>query len=73
VHHVHNPEIELLSATQARAIWAMEDLITFPEGAEALFKTLHGYGHYHETLQKQGNDWKIKGFTLERLRLDHTY
>ena len=73
VHHVHNPEIEILSASEARAIWALEDIIIFPDGADAPFKTMHGYGHYHETLVKIRNEWKIKTLTLERLKLEHTF
>ena len=46
-------------------IWAMEDMLRFPDGSE-----LHGYGHYHERYQKIGHDWLIKASTLTRLRLD---
>ena len=47
VHHGHMPEIELTSPTTATGIWAMEDMLRWPDGAE-----LHGYGHYHETYEK---------------------
>src|SRR3954463_7455698 len=42
VHHGHTPEIEVLSPTTATGVWAMEDMLRWPTGAE-----LHGYGHYH--------------------------
>ncbi|MGH3580347.1 MAG: nuclear transport factor 2 family protein, partial [Mycobacterium sp.] len=31
-HHCHTPEITLTSDTTAAAIWAMEDLLLFPNG-----------------------------------------
>lgn len=69
-HHVHNPEIEILSATTARAIWALEDQIRFPQDAESPFKTFHGYGHYYETYEKVNGEWKIKTLRLERTYLN---
>ncbi|WP_346316880.1 nuclear transport factor 2 family protein [Chitinophaga sp. YIM B06452] len=68
-HHVHNPEIEILSDTTAQGIWALEDQIRFPQGVEGPFKTFHGYGHYHETYEKVNGEWKIKTLRLERTYL----
>jgi hypothetical protein len=65
VHHGHMPEIEVTSATTATGIWAMEDMLRWPNGME-----LHGYGHYHETYEKTGDRWRIKTTTLTRLRTD---
>jgi len=65
VHHGHMPEIELTSATTAKGIWAMEDMLRWPDGSE-----LHGAGHYHETYEKVDGDWRIKTMTLTRLRVD---
>ncbi|WP_288879954.1 nuclear transport factor 2 family protein [Pedobacter panaciterrae] len=74
VHHVHNPEIELLSSDSAKAIWAMEDLIAFPEDAQdAPFKVMHGFGHYHERLERTTDGWIIKSLKLHRLKLEYTY
>jgi hypothetical protein len=67
VHHAHMPEIELTSATTARGIWAMEDMLRWSDGQE-----LHGYGHYHETYEKADGAWRIKTLTLTRLRTDAT-
>jgi uncharacterized protein (TIGR02246 family) len=67
VHHGHTPEIELTSATTATGIWAMEDMLRWPDGRE-----MHGYGHYHETYEKAGGAWRIKTLTLTRLRTDVT-
>ena len=68
VHHVHMPEIELTSPNTAHAVWAMEDVLRFPEGAP--IRTLHGFGHYHETYEKIEGEWAIKTLTLSRLRVD---
>jgi len=65
VHHGHMPEIEVTSATTATGIWAMEDMLRWPNGAE-----MHGYGHYHETYEKVDGQWRIKSTTLTRLRVD---
>ncbi len=68
VHHGHTPEIEITSPTTARGIWAMEDKLRWPEGAP--IRTMHGYGHYHETYEHVGGQWRIKTITLTRLRVD---
>ena len=65
VHHCHTPEIDVFSPSTAAGIWAMEDLLRFPDGTQ-----LHGFGHYHETYQKQGDEWLIKSTRLIRLRTD---
>ena len=70
VHHGHMPEIEVTSPTTATGIWAMEDVLRWPEGAP--MKTLQGYGHYHETYERVGGRWLIKSLTLSRLRVDVT-
>lgn len=67
VHHGHMPEIELTSPTTAQGIWAMQDLLRWPDGRE-----LHGYGHYHETYERVGDGWRIKTLKLTRLRTDVT-
>jgi len=65
VHQGHMPEIELTSGTTARGIWALQDTILWPNGTRMV-----GYGHYHETYEKVGGDWKIKTSTLTRLHTD---
>ncbi|TAM67248.1 nuclear transport factor 2 family protein [Mycobacterium sp.] len=64
-HQVHTPEIELTSATTARGIWALQDVVRFGPGV-----TLVGYGHYHETYENIGGRWLIKSSKLTRLRED---
>jgi hypothetical protein len=70
VHHGHMPEVEVTSPTAARAIFAMEDLIWWPEGSRR--KSLHGWGHYHETYERIDGKWLIKSLRLTRLRVDQT-
>jgi uncharacterized protein (TIGR02246 family) len=71
VHHGHTPEIDVTSPTTAAGVWAMEDHLWWPEGAP--ITTMHGYGHYYETYEKQEGRWRITSTTLTRLRTDvHT-
>ena len=67
VHHGHTPEIELTSPSTATGVWAMEDMLRWPNGSE-----LHGTGHYHETYEKVDGTWRIATSTLTRLRMDFT-
>jgi len=67
VHHGHMPEIEITSPSTATGIWALEDIIVWPDG-----RHMRGYGHYHETYELVGGAWKIKSSTLTRLHLDFT-
>ncbi len=69
-HHGHMPEIELTSETTATGIWAMEDHLWVNEGSELPYKSLHGYGHYHETYEKVDGSWYIKTLKLTRIRVD---
>ncbi len=67
VHHGHMPEIEITSPTTAEGIWAMEDLPWAGDTAPMPFKTLRGFGHYHETYEKRDGGWGIKTIRLTRL------
>ena len=67
VHHGHMPEIRVTGETTAEGVWAMEDMLRWPDGRE-----MHGYGHYHETYEKAEGTWRIKTLTLTRLRVDWT-
>jgi hypothetical protein len=65
VHQVHAPEIELTSATTARGIWALNDVVRLAPGLN-----LDGYGHYDETYEKVDGQWRITSSKLTRLRTD---
>ncbi len=64
-HQVHAPEIALTSATTARGVWALQDVVRFGAGV-----TLVGFGHYHETYENISGQWFIKSSKLTRLRED---
>jgi len=63
VHHGHMPEIDILSDTTARGIWAMEDTIWDLDHKIVL----HGHGHYHETYERLARGWVIKTMRITRL------
>jgi hypothetical protein len=61
------PEIELLSDTRARGVWAMEDIVDDGD------RVVHGYGHYHDTYEKVGGDWRIASVHLTRIRMSQLF
>ncbi len=67
VHHGHMPEIQITSSTTATGIWALQDTLVWPDG-----NRLVGYGHYHETYVKSGDEWRISSSKLTRLHMDFT-
>ena len=68
VHHGHMEEIEILGPRSARAIWAMDDRVEWPEGAAPL-RSLRGFGHYHDDFVRDGEQWMIKYSRLTRLHV----
>jgi hypothetical protein len=62
VHQVQQPELDLTSATSAHGVWAMQDVVRLRRGL-----TLHGHGHYDETYEKTGGQWRIRSSILTRL------
>lgn len=71
VHHGHTPEIALVTADTATGIWAMEDILRWPETAAGPgISNFHGYGHYHEEYRRTGDGWRISSMRLTRLRVD---
>jgi hypothetical protein len=71
VHHGHMPEIALTGPDTARGIWAMEDYVEFPPGADGARVGLRGYGHYHEEYRRDTDgQWRIARLHLSRLRID---
>jgi hypothetical protein len=74
IHHGHMPIIEITSPTTATGIWAMEDVLIWPEGArpDGISGRMQGYGHYHETYVRGPNGWRIKTLRLTRLHVSWT-
>jgi SnoaL-like domain len=67
IHHGHMPEIDVTSPTTATGVWALQDILLWPNGMR-----MDGYGHYHETYEKNGGEWRIASSTLTRLHMDFT-
>jgi hypothetical protein len=68
-HQVHNSEIEVVSDSEVRAIWSMEDNLILAEGGDRP-ASQHGYGHYHETWRFVDGDWRITEIDLYRTILE---
>jgi hypothetical protein len=67
-HHGHMPEIDLLDATRARGIWAMEDRVLHPVDPTLRFR---GAGHYRDEYAREGDGrWRIRSSRLSRLWLE---
>jgi hypothetical protein len=59
---------------RAHAIWAMQDIITWPDRHPRTgWKSIVGRGHYHETYCVEDGAWRIATLTLTRLSLDVTW
>jgi SnoaL-like domain len=70
IHHIFSAEFVVSSATEAQAVWAMEDRLIQPEAINAPFRTMHGFGHYHEDYRLTGGRWLISKLEQTRLKLD---
>jgi hypothetical protein len=69
-HHVRDPQIALISATEAAATWSMEDTIVFAPGDSSRPLRWHGGGHYHETWRLRDGEWVIASMELRRAFLE---
>ncbi|WP_263984645.1 nuclear transport factor 2 family protein, partial [Streptomyces sp. HPF1205] len=74
IHHLFSDEINVDSPTSAHGVFAMEDIVTRPEGAEISqtipFRVMHGFGHYHGRFVKEDGRWRIAELKQTRVRLD---
>ncbi|AIT80564.1 nuclear transport factor 2 family protein [Novosphingobium pentaromativorans] len=72
--HLGGPgDIALESADRARGVWAVEDRIWALDGVtNTPFRTLHGWGHYHDEYVRTAKGWRIQSFRLDRVRVDIT-
>ena len=66
VHRGFMPEVELSDANSAAAVWAMEDVVCYPDDPSRDFS---GSGHYLGEYRRSPDGWKIQSLTLRRLRL----
>jgi hypothetical protein len=70
-HQGFTAEIEILDAENAKAIWAMQDVIEWEDRhPREGWKSIVGRGHYHDTYRKSDGRWWIATLSLTRLRLD---
>lgn len=67
-HRVSMPDIEILSETTARGVWAMVDIIEYP--ATSGKTSSRGYGYYHEEYRKVDGAWRISSLLLVRHRVE---
>lgn len=71
VHRAYMPEIEFVSPTEAKGIWAVNDYIEWMPGPEGGERQGHqGYGREYETYRKEGGRWKIAHWRVRYDRLD---
>lgn len=70
VHHAHTPEIHLTSPESAKGVWALMDVLRWPEGGP--ISEMVTYGHYHESYVRVGGEWRISHIFLTDLRIDIT-
>ena len=73
VHHGHMPEITFESSAEASGVWAMEDIVEWPEGEPFRgMAKIHGWGHYHNRYVRTDDGWRIALTRVTRLRLEET-
>ena len=70
IHHVFSAEFVVESYAEAHAVWAMEDRLIQPEGIDAPFRTMHGFGHYHEDYRFVDGQWLISNLKQTRTKMD---
>jgi hypothetical protein len=76
IHQLFTAEIEILTASTAKAVWAMADLI-FREGESTTtteanlptFTVMRGWGHYHNEYERTATGWLISDSLQTRTRL----
>jgi SnoaL-like domain len=62
-HRVHQPEIDLTSATTATGIWALDDVVIETKSNIVI----RGAAFYHDEYVKLGSQWKIKHTGYNRI------
>lgn len=71
IHHVHAPEIILISADTARGSWPMMDYVEFPSSTDpAAARGWIGWGSYEEEYRRVNGQWRITFMRLTRQRMD---
>lgn len=71
MHIAFMPEIEFLSDDEAQARWPMSDRLWLrPDAPTRLpFRTLEGWGWYHDRYRREAAGWKIVSTRLQRAKV----
>ena len=72
IHQGYMPEIEILSETQARGRWLLEDRIFWAPGNlhPMNLHSLHGFGYYEEDYVRVDGKWYFQKIKLVRRHLN---
>jgi hypothetical protein len=65
VHQVHSPEFEIVSPDEVRAIWAVQERVTWQNGT-----WLTAFGHYHDRWLRADGVWRIAELRLTHLIME---
>ena len=66
IHRGFMPEVQLIDIAFGKAVWAMEDVVSYPDNTSRNFS---GSGHYLVEYRRTPDGWKFQSLTLRRLRL----
>ncbi|MBW8784035.1 MAG: nuclear transport factor 2 family protein [Novosphingobium sp.] len=73
-HQGFTAEIDIVNSKNARAVWAMQDVIEWADRhPREGWKAILGRGHYHETYRRDGGAWRIATLKLTRISLAITW
>ncbi len=70
IHRAYMPEIEFISSSEAKGIWAVNDYVEWPDLGNELRPAQMGYGREYETYRKIEGKWKIAHWRLRYDRMD---
>lgn len=73
VHHLHAPEITIVSDEEATGIWSLEDNLYWKSEMPNMFgakRHFRGFGHYRERYRKTPAGWRITEMALPRVYME---
>jgi uncharacterized protein (TIGR02246 family) len=68
VHQVHLPEIEFVADDTAKAVWPLNDILSWEKDGQRSW--MRAYGHYRQTIRKIDGRWLISEHHLTRLLVE---
>lgn len=69
-HHVHSPEISVLSPVEAKGSWYLEDRLYWTQGHDEHW--IHGWAYYDDTYGKRDGEWLFTSRRLSYMRTEHS-